>query len=105
MRRKNFMQWNKELIDKVYAQVTEKAAQDPEFAKKLLADPKQAIKEATGYALPDGYDIKVVEENGTYRAVNPAVGELSDDELGEVAGGGVPYDNWNPNRKPRQDDK
>jgi hypothetical protein len=82
------MKWTNELIEKVSAQVTEKAAKDPEFAEKLLADSKQAIEEATGYVLPDGYEIKVVKENGILRAVNSAaVDVLSDEELGEVAGG------------------
>lgn len=82
------MKWTNELIEKVSAQVTEKAAKDPEFAEKLQEDPKQAIEEATGYVLPDGYEIKVVKENGILRAVNPAdVGALSDEELEEVAGG------------------
>jgi hypothetical protein len=85
------MKWTNELIEKVSVQVTEKAAKDPEFAEKLQEDPKQAIEEATGYVLPDGYEIKVVKENGILRAVNPAaVGALSDEELEEVAGGGRP---------------
>jgi transposase len=91
------MQWTRELIDKVYAQITEKAARDPEFAKRLLAEPKPAIEKTTGYALPDGYEIKVVEENGTYRVVNPDVSELNDDELDEVAGGGKPIHPTDPN--------
>lgn len=43
-------------------QVIEKAWTDSNFKKKLLADPKAAIQEAFGVAIPDEYQLQVLEE-------------------------------------------
>ncbi|GIO43003.1 NHLP leader peptide family RiPP precursor [Paenibacillus apis] len=45
------------------SQVIEKAWQDPSFKAKLLANPREAIQEALGIALPEHIKIKAVEEN------------------------------------------
>jgi hypothetical protein len=87
------MKWTEEIMAKVYAQVAEKVAADREFAKLLLADQKKAVEELTGYALPDGYEFHLTEENGSYHAdglytyKKAEDGELNDAELESVAGG------------------
>lgn len=43
-------------------QIIQKAWEDSSFKKKLLADPKSAIKDAFGVAIPDHIEMKAVEE-------------------------------------------
>lgn len=43
-------------------QIIKKAWEDPAFKAKLLADPKAALKEAFGIQIPEGIEIKAVEE-------------------------------------------
>ncbi|MGO4540796.1 NHLP leader peptide family RiPP precursor [Paenibacillus sp. 2TAB19] len=43
-------------------QIIQKAWEDAEFKKKLLADPKAAVKEAFGTEIPDSLEVEVLEE-------------------------------------------
>jgi hypothetical protein len=72
----------------------ERSLEDEEFRQRLLDDPKAAVEQELGSALPEGVDVRVVEESAdTIYLVLPsasAVGEggsLSDRELDAVAGG------------------
>ncbi len=73
----------------IEAQVLARADEDGEFRNRLLNDPKEAIKEATGLSVPDGINIHVLEDNVTdYHLVLPPAGRnLSDGEISGVAGG------------------
>lgn len=76
--------------------IQEIAAQDPNFRRELMADPRAAIERATGQALPADLDLRVVEEkpNTMYLVLPPAEQasvELEDAELEQVAGGRCPY--------------
>lgn len=42
--------------------IIQKAWEDAEFKKQLIADPKAAVKEAFGIEVPDSIDVEVVEE-------------------------------------------
>jgi hypothetical protein len=57
-------------------QIIQKAWEDAEFKKQLLADPKTAVKDAFGVDVPDTIEVEVVEEtaNKFYLVlpVNPA---------------------------------
>jgi hypothetical protein len=80
----------------VVAKIQEHAARDPEFRRRLVADPKATISEALGGAYPDDLDIRIVEEtDDTHYLVLPPFEEesveLEDSELAEVAGGHCPY--------------
>ena len=44
-------------------QIIQKAWEDAEFKKQLLANPKAAVKEAFGVDVPDTIEVKVVEES------------------------------------------
>jgi len=82
----------------VAEQLISRAWEDAEFKKKLLSDPRAAIKQATGMTIPEGITLKVVEETAdTLYLVLPsqvaASGELSDEALEMVAGGGK---GWRP---------
>jgi hypothetical protein len=72
--------------------VFDKAWADAQFKAKLLKDPMQAIKEATGAQLPASLKILAYENSDrevhfSLPYVPPKAGELSDADLELVAGG------------------
>ncbi len=71
--------------------VRECLANDPDFRAALLADPRAAVSKLLALALPDAVRIDVHEETLTHiHLVIPATfanGEISDDDLEQVAGG------------------
>ena len=71
-------------------QILNRAAEDGDFRAHLIADPKAAISAEIGTAIPEGFDI-VVHEDGatTAHLVLPPSPELTEVELGTVAGGGT----------------
>ena len=71
-----------------------KADEDEEFRQRLIESPRQAIKEATGMTVPDGFSINVHEESATefHLVLPPAGSRLSDEELRGAAGGWAPTD-------------
>lgn len=71
-----------------------KAASDPGFRSRLLADPRGAIKEAYGVDLPDAIELRVVEETPTtfYLVLPGKTDELTDEQLAQAAGGLAVFD-------------
>ena len=71
--------------------ITARAQKDTRFREQLLADPKAAIAAATGVALPEGTQVKLLQrEPDTLYVILPEArepGELSEAELGAVTGG------------------
>ncbi len=81
----------------IQEQILAKAEEDEQFRVRLLDDPKAAIKDATGLSVPDGINIRVLEDNATdYHLVLPPAGRnLSDQEICGMAGGGFgDIDTW-----------
>ncbi len=73
------------------SEVIAKAWKDPTFKKKLLSDPKSALKEC-GYHIPANVNVKVIEDTANhYTFVLPAApsnaSTLSAQELTAIAGG------------------
>jgi len=69
--------------------VVRKALQDATFRRNLMANSKAAIR-SLGVSLPEGVEIKVVEETPSrWYLVLPAPGgsEIPDEQLDAVAGG------------------
>ena len=71
----------------------EKSIEDEAFRRRLLADPKAAVEQELGTQLPEEVRVVALEETqDTIYLVLPSTpmagGELSDQELGSVAGGG-----------------
>ena len=72
-----------------------KAIEDDDFRKELLAGPKEFIEKTAGKKIPEGIEIKVIEEEpNSVTIVLPrkpskyeTTEELSDGELEKVAGG------------------
>ncbi len=73
------------------AQVIARAWSDPDFKAQLLDDPKTVLA-GYGIDLPTGLNLKIVENTAdTMHVVLPAVpsqaGDLSDEDLQNLAGG------------------
>ena len=76
-----------------------KAAGDAEFRARLLSDPKGAIEQELGFAIPASMSIEVHEEDGaTTHLVLPPDSRLDEGDLQAVAGGmwSTDADDWNP---------
>lgn len=76
--------------------IVQKSLEDEGFRQKLLNDPKAAVEEELGAPLPEGVEIRAVEETAdTVFLVLPPSGssaggdneEISDQDLDAVAGG------------------
>jgi hypothetical protein len=79
----------------VERRLVEKSLQDEEFRQRLLDDPKGTLEQEIGRGLPEGIEVRAVEETvDTIYLVLPSAsrvgdqgGEVSDKELEAVAGG------------------
>jgi Nitrile hydratase, alpha chain len=72
----------------------EKSSEDETFRRRLMEDPKAAVEQELGTRLPEGVEVRVVEESAdaiylVLPSASPIGGgaELSDSELEGVAGG------------------
>ena len=84
--------FNKAEISKALLACQQKAGIDQKFRNELLADPKHAIKALTGVELPEDFKIKVIESDPNFNAtlLLPPYknGEINDNDLKNVSGGG-----------------
>ncbi len=69
--------------------VLSRAAEDKSYREKLKTDPASAIQEETGLNVPEGFDIRFVENEADMTVVLPDYQseEISEDALESVAGG------------------
>jgi hypothetical protein len=74
----------------------QRSLEDEDFRQRLLDDPKGAVEQEIGRGLPEGVQVRVVEETpDTIYLVLPSAsqvgegGSLSDEQLDAVAAGGV----------------
>ena len=75
--------------------IVQRSMEDEDFRQRLLEDPRAAVEREMGRRLPEGVQVRVVEESAdTIYLVLPSAsalgdqgGELSDQELEAVAGG------------------
>jgi len=87
------MSWTQQSFAAAVRQVVHKATSDTAFREQVLKDIHTAVKEVSGREVPQDFKINVVDGTGYHLTVvlpafNPS-GELSDQELEEVAGGVV----------------
>lgn len=75
--------------EQLQAKIVEKAWQDENFKKEVLANPGKVIANEFGVQLPPDLELKVVAETAKVKylvlPVNPD--ELTDEQLDSVAGG------------------
>ena len=87
------MEWTQEKLQALYVEVQKKAMTDEAFRKELLADSTKAIEALAGEKLPEGFKLKVIENDPAYTAtmvLPDLVGrELTDEESEAVAGGTI----------------
>ena len=77
------------------AELIARVVDDEEFRALLLENPKEAIQQATGIAIPEDFTIQVHEENSmTAHVVLPASGQLTGADLELVAGGNGLISSW-----------
>ena len=74
--------------------LVQRSMEDEDFRRRLLDDPKGTLEQELGDRLPEGVEVRAVEESAdTIYLVLPSTsavaegGELSDRYLEEVAGG------------------
>ena len=77
-----------ETVQEMRARIVAKAATDADYRARLLGDPKGAVEQELGVAIPESMAITVHEESDTTaHLVLPPASKLSDAELQTVAGG------------------
>jgi hypothetical protein len=76
--------------------LAQKSLEDENFRQRLLDDPKGTLEQELGGALPEGLEVRVVEESSdTIYLVLPSAsaggegGSLSDQDLEAAAGAGT----------------
>jgi Nitrile hydratase, alpha chain len=74
----------------------QRSLEDEDFRQRLLDDPKGTVEQELGSRLREGVEVRAVEETAdTIYLVLPSAsavgegGEISDQDLEEVAGGGT----------------
>jgi hypothetical protein len=73
--------------------LVQRSLQDEDFRQRLLEDPKAAVEQEFGSRLPESVEVRAVEESAQsiYLVLPSATplgqGELSDQDLEQVAGG------------------
>ena len=75
----------------IEAMVSDKLASDPAYRSRLLADPRAALSDLLGVAIPESVVIEVHEESLAHFHLvisnDDGVRDIADDELELVAGG------------------
>ena len=81
--------------------LVQRSMEDEDFRQRLLDDPKGAVEQELGSRLPEGVEVRAVEESAQIiYLVLPSASplgqgsELSDQELDEVAGGDESDNPW-----------
>jgi len=85
------MAWSQEKINETFEKLQQLVTADEKFRAELLENPNAAIEKLAGEALPEDFNIRVIENDPAYAAtfMLPPLrsSELSDDEMESVAGG------------------
>jgi len=85
------MDWTQKELEEIYRKVNRRAQKDPAFAKRVMENPKEAVEEEAGCALPEGFNLNYIERDAgfaqTYVVPDFAAGEVNLSELRSVSGG------------------
>ena len=81
--------------DEIRQSLVDRAVEDSDFRSRLIADPKQVIKQEFDIDVPDAVGVHVHEDSGeTAHLVLPPDPRLTDSELTNVSGGKTVYMYW-----------
>lgn len=50
-----------------YAMINTRAEQDPAFRQRVLQNPREAVRDASGFNIPPDWDITIIEVDGRLR--------------------------------------
>lgn len=86
------MSWDLEKVNKALEMIKQKAAMDAEFRTLCFENPEEAVKQATGMEVPEGFKLRMVDNAGAHLTVvlpdlQAGDGELDESELAQVSGG------------------
>ncbi len=84
--------WSEEEIESTLESIRKRSLTDPDFRELALSDASAAISEVNPKPMPNGYQVKFVDNSGPVKNFvlpDPVIEseELSDAELESVAGG------------------
>ena len=84
----------KQDFDNALEKIFRRAATDDAFRRLCVTDAKAAYKAATGAVPPSGLKLRLIENEGDELTIvlpnkTHASGEVADDALAQVAGGGI----------------
>ena len=90
--------WTEEEIERTLEEIRKLSVTDGEYRKLALTDPTAAVAVVNPKPLPEGYDVKFLDNSGpvkNFLLPNPVsnVEELSDVELEAIAGGAAARNN------------
>lgn len=72
----------------ILEQLLSRAGEDQDFRARLLSEPEATLKQEYGFAVPDGMQLKVIEDSRTTsHLVLPPNPQLSMEEMRAVSGG------------------
>lgn len=85
------MSWTQNELEALYKEMQKKAMVDEKFREELLKDSNGTLEKLAGKKLPEGCNIKVIENDPAYTAtfVLPDLisEELTEDEMDGASGG------------------
>jgi Nitrile hydratase, alpha chain len=79
--------------DEYEAQIVARAWSDDAFRERLRTDPHEAVKEVTGFAVPQSIQIEVLEETPekAYLVIPLNRVQIAEEQLDAVSGGADDY--------------
>ncbi len=84
------MNWSEEKINQTITDIITKASEDESFRKLCLDHPNEAIKQISGFEVPEGFKINIIENDPVFDhtiILPPESSSLKDEELDQISGG------------------
>ncbi len=84
------MSWTEEKINQTITEIKKRASEDEDFRKLCMDNPSEAIKHVSGFEVPEGVKINIIEnDTGVDHTIilPPTASELSKQDMDNIAGG------------------